>query len=160
MSGAKSGRWAKDLVAALESHGYEYSRTNSKNWDVYECNGREVIVSPSVDERACRSTIRKLQQHHGTLPETGKRKPDVIRERQAKERDAIKEQLCRDRARLLDLQSARLRELGGAAALLTTSEINAIEKRIVQRERELREIESLMSIGSLGNRAQHTAGNR
>lgn len=148
---------AKKLAADLEALGYEYDRTNAKNFDVYAFAGQpDVVVNPSMNEHAARSLLRKVQQRLGCVPETNKRKPEQIRARQESQRAALREEIERHNIRLDVLR----RQSYGFPDSVTSEEIRQIEALVRKREQELREIERLMSSGPLHNGARHRAGER
>jgi hypothetical protein len=151
-------RAAKDLIACLERHGYEYDRTNSKNFEVWVLNGHEVAVNPSMQEGAARSVMRDIQKRHGTAAKPNKRNVSNIRERQEKQRQALRADIEQHRARLDEILAARGRQLDGLGLVATEEEIRRITKHIEAREAELRELQRLMSAPGLDNKARHRAG--
>lgn len=151
-------RAAKELIASIERLGFEYDRTNSKNFDIYVCGDAEVSISPGIQEHAARNILKSLERSMGVNRETNKRNPGAIRERQAKQRDALRSDIERQRIELDSIIARRARQLDGAAAALTDAEIVRIQRHIEGRERELREIEALMRGATLStNRAKHRA---
>jgi len=151
-------RHARDVVAVLERLGYTYDRTNTKQTDYWIRDGHEVALNPTVSEHHARQLIRRLERDNGCAAPTNKRHPDAIRARQDKQRQALREQLARDRAERDAALAARDRQLAGAAASMTNREIRAIEARIEEREQQLRDLERLMAAPSLNNEARHRAG--
>jgi len=151
-------RNARDVVAVLERLGYEYDRTNTKQTDYWIRGTDEVALNPSISEHHARQLIRRLERADGVCAPTNKRNPDAIRARQEKQRNALREQLARDRAERDVALAERDRYLGGLAREMTNKEIRAIEARITEREHELRDLERLMAAPSLNNDARHRAG--
>lgn len=148
---------AKRLIADLEALGYEYDRTNAKNFQVFACGGQpDILVNPSLNEHAARAILRKAQQRLGCVPETNKRKPEQIRVRQEAQRTALREEIERHNVRLDVLR----RQSYGFPDSVTSTEIRQIEALVRKREQELHEIERLMTSGPLGNSARHRAGER
>ena len=63
---------SKKAIQEAERLGYEYARTNSSNFLVYEHpTAGEVCLSPSMSENACRNAIRQMQKAVGALVRTG-----------------------------------------------------------------------------------------
>lgn len=151
-------RYARDVVAVLERLGYEYDRTNTKQIDYWARGTDEIALSPSISEHHARQLIRRLERAAGCAPPTNKRHPDAIRARQEKQRKALAEQLARDRDARARALANRGRQLGGLAAERTNKQIRAIERRIREREQQLRDLERLMAAPPLNNDARHRAG--
>jgi hypothetical protein len=151
-------RPAKELIACLERHGYEYDRTNTKGWEIWISGDHEVPVNPSMQEHVAKSLVRDLQKRHGTAAKPNKRNVANIRERQERQRQALRADIEQHRARLDEILAARSQRLDGLGLVATEEEIRRITKHIEAREAELRELQRLMSTPGLDNRARHRSG--
>jgi hypothetical protein len=139
-------RTYKDTVKFLETHGFEYDRTNSKQVDFYTLNGMEVSLTGSCDERVAREIKRRVQKSLGlaTDRDAGKRHADRVKARQASERDRAAREVAKREREIAELLEHRDDILGGIGGLVTDREAARIEQLIEQQERELREWRRLM----------------
>lgn len=79
----------RDLVREVESLGYEYDRTNSKqiSFYIHPDSGAQVKIPGGVDERVARSVLDEARHSIGLPTKGNKRRPDLIRQRQEAERE-------------------------------------------------------------------------
>jgi hypothetical protein len=157
----------KAVQKQLAKFGYEFNRCNASSHWIYSQNGREDIpVNPSISDHAARVLLRQVQKLHGTFKATPKHNPAAIKERQAKEREALKARsaaLAAERAQIL---AERDLSMSGLGAILSPLALRALIHRLEQIDRERHAIEKLMR-APVGNshlgtdrRVQHQAGSR
>lgn len=156
---------AKQVVAALEHHGYEFDHINAKAMHVYVKGGSpDVAVNLGMDERQARYLIRRLERDNGVQQECTKRNPAQVKARQAAEREKGAARLAVLEQERADILAARDLQLDGHGAQLSRKEVRAIEKRINQIDRERKRLTALMTqapaSGDHGGtrRVQHQSG--
>lgn len=138
----------KELVKFLEANGFEYDRTNSKQYEFYKhASYGEISVNPTIDEHAARHLKVTIQKSFGMVTDRDKvkRSPEAIRERQAAERERLAADIERHQIEIADLLIQRDRRLDGLGRVLTNSQLRAIERLLEQKQRELRAWQRLMT---------------
>lgn len=129
-----------DLCAWLHDNGFSRSRAADKfGKEIWSRKGVTVTVSESCSAHAAEALRVRAVEQMSVMH----RKPKTAR---ARERAGKK--TAADAKRLLDLEeriALRNRELGGLRAVLSSTEAQAIIRKIEKDERELRVIRSLMT---------------
>lgn len=141
-------KYYKQLVGFLEANGWEYSRTNTKSFEVYECPERQaVLVATGISEQAATTVQRKLQKQLGLVRQgdKSKRSADVVKARRVAERSRAVEAAARTSAEIEALIRKRQTRLDGLGGLVSDRELDDVSRLIEQKQRELREWRRLMT---------------
>lgn len=135
----------KAAMKKAEELGYRLDSTNSKGFRIFvhPC-GHEIAINPSADEQSSVRIIQLMQRAVGEQLKTNKRNPLAVRERQAVEREKLRQRIEAHRQLLTELSAKRLRVLAGIPSAITSTEVLAIEAQIEKVERECREWHRLM----------------
>jgi predicted RNA binding protein YcfA (HicA-like mRNA interferase family) len=135
------------LEKRLRQFGYEFvDKTNGgSRWLYSHPDGRELVVTPDLNEHTARQIIRQLERENGQAAKAAKRNPEAIKARHAEERRQLKEQAARLDAERLRLLVERDSLLSGAASHLTNGQLRDLERRVEVIERERRALETLMT---------------
>jgi hypothetical protein len=142
-------RHAKALVAELAKLGFDHIWTNASGGQCYVHPGdpaqTEVVVSPSLDERAARHIADRARKLAGAdKPNADKRNARQVKERAAAARQRLQESR--------DAHVRLLRNRADAAALACA------EQLVAQRENELAALERLMRQPPAGGNAHRGTG--
>ncbi|MDI1289361.1 MAG: hypothetical protein PSX37_05335 [bacterium] len=142
-------RWKKDAVQALERCGYEYTRTNARQEDIYEnATGAVEKVHAGINEVQCRLLVRRVEKVSGQHVVKPGRSATAIKERKAHDREKVRAEKARHEARLRELSTKR------HGISLTSADKDEV-RRITSRLAELREIERTMQAPAVGVDDQH-----
>ena len=155
---------SKRAIQEAERLGYEYARTNSSNFLVYEHpTAGEVCLSQSMSENACRTAIRQMQKAVGALVRTSGRSASVVKGRRARRAELETERAAAELRRIEAHHEAFLARVGSAPlAQGDRDELRQIEARLA----ELRALAGLMtdvpstSAHRGAGQARHQAGGR
>ena len=156
----------KVIQKQLEKFGYELDRQNSKGLWIYVHPERDdFAVSTGISDNVARAMLRQLQKLHGTFKATPKHNPVAIKERQAKEREALKASSASLTAERATILAKRDLHLSGLGAILSPLALRALIHRLEQIDRGRHEIEKLMNAPVGGShlgtgRVTHQAGSR
>lgn len=135
----------RPLEKFLTGYGYEAGEYDAhKKQTVWVKHGKpDVVVKPNVKEHAFRAIAREVDKLHGkkSVKAVRKRNVSAIKERQQSEREKLAAQVEKRKAELAEYERAIDDRLG----VLTTSEWDLVCREIERREREIREIEKLMT---------------
>ncbi|WP_377324685.1 hypothetical protein ACFJIY_07480 [Pimelobacter simplex] len=160
MAGKKAFRV---LEKRLEQLGFEYDRTNSSSQFVYVHDSHaDLAINPGLDDNSARHLLRKVERALGCAQQQPKRNAAAVKERQAAEREQLRQEAERlERARLQIIAERDLL-LDGAGSHLTNAEIRDLERRVREIEKQQREIHALMTErpNAGRERAKHRSGER
>ncbi len=126
----------------LIENGFEYSHTLSKQRDVFVAAGHsDFTLNQNIDDHRSKLLLRNLQKRFGIATDKDHRKRDAgaIRDRQAKERERLQQELARSNRELEALVRQREERLDGLGRVLDSEAMHAIERHIEAKEAELRE---------------------
>lgn len=128
------------LVEWLQAQGFRQSRAADR-WghEVWARKGVTATMTKHCSSTEAESVRVRCERDMTTT----KRKPKTARRRDAAEKKAAAN--TRKQEELERLIALKNRELGGARAVLTSAEARAIEQTIAKWERELHQMQSLMT---------------
>lgn len=134
-------RYSKDAVRGVERLGFDHVWTNAQGFLCYvhpnDPDQTELSISPSIsNEQASKDILRRAEKIAGVSRRIEKRRGSQVKERAEADRERAREQL-----RVAREKQARLLAQEEADA----AELEKVRREVDFRERELAEIQRLMT---------------